>query len=155
MTKPFSLQPLVHLAHQKNDAAARKFGKLNQQQQAAQDKLETLLQYRKDYIARYDHSLHSGINQGDLRNFEDFIKRLDEAIEQQRRVIEQIGRSVQAGRGELEQTQRKMKSFDTLAERHQASERLLEGKAEQRLQDEHSGRAAAIRNATEADNSGQ
>ena len=151
MTKPFHLQPLVHLAHQKSDAAARKFGLLNQQQQAAQAKLDTLLQYHKDYVTRFEQVLQSGISQADMRNFQDFIKRLDEAVAQQREVIEQAHRSVQAGRGELEQSQRKMKSFDTLADRHQKSSKQQEEKAEQRLQDEHSGRAAAVKAATAQD----
>ena len=42
MAKIFSMQALVHLAHQKNDDATRKFGQLIQQQQAAQTKLHTL-----------------------------------------------------------------------------------------------------------------
>lgn len=145
MTKPFPLQPLVHLAHQMNDAAARKFGQLNQQQQAEEAKLITLLEYHNDYMARFEQSLQSGISQTDLRNFQDFIKRLDATIAQQRLIIEQVRQLVQAGRNELEQSQRKMKSFDTLAERHVKTERRQEEKSEQRLQDEHTGRAAAVR----------
>lgn len=152
MTKSFPLQPLVHLAHQKNDAAARKFGQLIQRQQTAEAKLETLLQYRKDYQARFDQALQNGINHSDLRNFQDFIKRLDQAIAQQREAIEQVRRSVQAGRNELQQSQQKMKSFDTLAQRHLTNEKKLEAKFEQRLQDEHSGRASAIKATAAKDN---
>ena len=151
MTRIFSLQPLVHLAHQKNDAATRKFGQLNRQQQAVQAKLDTLLQYRKDYQTRLQETVKNGMNQSDLRNFRDFISRLDEAITQQRTAIEQANRSVQTGRNELENTQRKMKSFDTLAQRHIASEKKLEEKSEQRLQDEHTGRAATIKAAAAQD----
>ena len=151
MSSIFSLQPLVHLAHQKNDAATRKFGQLNQQQQAAQTKLDTLLQYRKDYQTRFQETVRNGMNQPDLRNFQDFISRLDEAITQQRSAIEQANRSVQTGRNELENTQRKMKSFDTLAQRHIASEKKLEAQSEQRSQDEHTGRYAAIKAAAAQD----
>jgi flagellar biosynthesis chaperone FliJ len=38
-----------------------------------------------------------------------------------------------------------MKSFDTLAQRHLESEKKLEGKIEQRQQDEHTGRHSALR----------
>lgn len=151
MTKPFPLQPLVHLAHQKNDAATRKFGKLNQQQQAAQARLETLLQYRRDYQAQFQEAVQTGMGQTDLRNFQNFILRLDEAIAQQRETVEQALSSMQAGRNELEDTQRKMKSFDTLAQRHLESEKKLAAKSEQRLQDEHTGRHAAFK-ATSAQN---
>ena len=109
MTKPFSLQPLVHLAHKKNDAATQKLGRLNQQQQTAQTKLDTLLQYRKDYQTRFQEAEQNGMSHADLRNFQGFIQRLDEAITQQRNANEQAINSVQIGRNELKDTQRKMK----------------------------------------------
>ncbi len=145
MIKPFSLQPLVHLAQQKNEAAAKKFGQLNQQQQAAQTKLGTLLQYRKDYQERFQEAVQNGMSQSDLRNFQNFIQRLDEAIAQQRSANEQALNSVQTGRSELQDTQRKMKSFDTLEQRYLEIEKKLAAKSEQRQQDEHTGRFAAIK----------
>lgn len=148
MTKTFTLQPLVQLAHQKNDAATRKFGQLNQQQQVALAKLDTLLQYRKDYQARFQEAVRTGMSQADLSNFQNFMQRLDEAIAQQQKAVEQAHSSVQVGRNELEDTQRRMKSFDTLAQRHVESEKKLEAKSEQRLQDEHTGRHAAFRAAS-------
>lgn len=143
MANTFNLQPLVHLAKQKNDAATRKLGQLNQQQQSAQGKLDTLLQFRRDYQDKFQEAAKNGMDQHDLRNFQSFINRLDEAITQQRVVAEQAQRSVQSGRSELTETQRRMKSFDTLAQRHVEAEKKLESKAEQKIQDEHSGRFAA------------
>lgn len=148
MTKKFSLQPLVHLAQQQYEAATRKFGQLNQQQQAAQAKLDTLLQYRKDYQVRFQEAEQNGMIQSELRNFQDFILRLDEAIAQQRSTNEQARSLLQVGRSELQEAQRKMKSFDTLAQRHIENEKKLAAKTEQRQQDEHTGRFAAIKAAT-------
>lgn len=145
MAKTFSLQPLVHLAQQQNEAATRKFGLLNQQQQAAQAKLETLLQYRKDYQARFQEAEQNGMNQSALHNFQGFMLRLDEAIAQQRIANEQARSMVQIGRNELQEAKRKMKSFDTLAKRYSETEKKLAEKIEQRQQDEHSGRASAIK----------
>jgi flagellar FliJ protein len=145
MAKPFPLQPLVHLAQQKNDAATRKLGQLNQQHQTAQDKLEALQQYRKDYQVKFQEAMQGGMEPADLRNFQDFINRLDQAIRQQQGVIEKAKNGVQTGRHELMDATRKMKSFDTLAQRHVDAERKLEAKSEQRMQDEHSGRFAAYR----------
>jgi flagellar FliJ protein len=58
-------------------------------------------------------------------------------------VIEKAKIGVQSGRHELMDTTRKMKSFDTLAQRHVESEMKLEAKSDQRLQDEQTGRFAA------------
>ncbi|MBI3903674.1 MAG: flagellar export protein FliJ [Nitrosomonadales bacterium] len=145
MDKIFPLQPLVHLAQKKNDDAARKLGQLNQQQQAAQSKLDTLLQYRKDYQTRFQEAVQNGMNQTDLNNFQNFIQRLDDAIAQQRNATEHARTSTQIGRNELQDTQRKMKSFDTLAQRYIENEKKLEAKIEQRQQDEFAGRNATIK----------
>ena len=145
MVTPFRLQPLRNLAEQNNDSAKRKLGQLNQQQQAAQNKLDTLLQFRRDYQDKFQDSVRQGMSPHDLRNFQDFINRLDDANTQQRGVMEQMQHSVQHGRDELSATQRKLKSFDTLAQRHYAEEKLQQDKAEQKLMDEHAGRQAAHR----------
>ena len=147
MIKPFSLQPLVHLAQQKNDAATKKLGQLNQQHQTAQEKLDALQQYRKDYQLKFQEEAKHGMAPADMKNFQDFIGRLDQAIQQQTAVIEKTKAGVQNGRTELMDTTRKMKSFDTLAQRHVEAEKKLEAKSEQRIQDEHTGRFAAYRTA--------
>lgn len=147
MAKPFSLQPLVQLAKQKNDAAIKNLGKLNQQQQSAQDKLAMLQQFRRDYQDKFQEAARNGMAPNDLRNFQDFIYRLDQAIGQQQGVIELAALSTDAGRVELKEAQRKMQSFDTLAERHAEVEKKREAQVEQKIQDEHSGRFAAYQTA--------
>ncbi|HUX89183.1 MAG TPA: flagellar export protein FliJ [Gallionellaceae bacterium] len=147
MANNFSLQPLVHLAQQRNDAATKKLGLLNRNQQSAQSKLEMLQQYRKDYQEKMHNAERNGMDLQDLRNFQDFIYRLDDAIAQQNAVVSQAHISLQTGRSELAEAQRRMKSFDTLAQRHAEAERKIEAKIEQRMQDEHSGRRLAYQQA--------
>jgi flagellar protein FliJ len=146
MTKTFSLQPLLHLARQRNDAAIRRLGMLNQNHQAAQGKLDMLQQYRRDYQQKLQHAEKNGLELQDLRNFQDFIYRLDDAIAQQNTAVMQAQLALQQGRSELTETQRRMKSYDTLAQRHNDAEKKLSAKIEQQIQDEHSGRRIAIRN---------
>ncbi len=148
MNKTFSLQPLVDLSHHKNDAATIKLGQLNQQQQAEQKKLETLLQFRRDYQNKFREATQSGMDQHGLQNFQNFLDRLDEAVHQQRGVIEQANQSFAQGQDALHQAQRTMKSFDTLAQRHAESVRLQTHQADQKLQDEQSGRFAARNDAS-------
>jgi flagellar FliJ protein len=89
----------------------------------------------------------SGMALQDLRNFQDFIYRLDDAIAQQNIAVTHAQNQLIKGRSELTEAQRRMKSFDTLAHRHAESEKKLDAKIEQRIQDEHSGRSMAYRNA--------
>ncbi len=145
MRKPFTLQPLLNLAVLKNESATRELGERNRQQGDAQSKLEALQQYRKEYQARLQESTRSGMTPADLRNFQKFINKLDAAIEQQRKVLDQSKQSVQLGRGEFQTTQRKLKSFTTLEERHIEAQKKGEAKSEQLASDEHSGRFAAYR----------
>jgi flagellar FliJ protein len=145
MSKIFPLQPLVHLTQLMNDAATKKLGQLNQQEHSAQSKLDTLEHYRKDYQARFEDAEKLGMDHTDLRNFQDFLDKLDSAIAQQLSVIEKAKNSVQHGRDDLMSTTRKMKSFDTLAQRHIETEKLFESRSEQREQDEQSGRFSAYK----------
>ncbi|MDD2686432.1 MAG: flagellar export protein FliJ [Gallionella sp.] len=143
MIKPFSLQPLMHLAQHQNDAATRKLGELTRQQQTAEQKLETLREYRKEYQTRMQEASGNGLDQANLRNFQQFIDKLDMAITQQAKAVEQSKNLTQIGRGEFDTTQRKLKSFDTLQQRHLQLERQDAEKTEQKNLDEHTGRLAA------------
>ena len=145
MIKPFSLQPLMNLAQHQSDSATRKLGQLNQKQQSAQEKLEILQQYRRDYQTRLQESTQTGMNPAELRNFQQFINKLDEAINQQLNAVEQSKISTQAGRSEFDTTQRKLKSFDMLQQRHIEEQKKVAEKSEQKALDEHTGRFAALK----------
>jgi flagellar protein FliJ len=151
MTHPFSLQPLVHLSQQKNDAATKKLGLLNHNLQTVQSKMDMLLQYRRDYQEKMLLAEQDGMALQDLRNFQDFIYRLDDAIAQQNIALSHAQNLLIKGRSELADAQRRMKSFDTLAHRHVEAEKKLDAKVEQKMQDEHSGRSMAYRNAEHND----
>lgn len=153
MIKPFSLQPLMNLAQHQNESAARKLGQLNKKQQSTQQQLDLLLEYRKDYQTRLQEAARNGMGPTELRNFQQFINKLDEAIRQQLNVVEQSKASTQVGRGEYNTAQRKLKSLDTLQQRHIETQNKVAEKSEQKTLDEHTGRLAAYKmNNTEDQN---
>ncbi|MBW8077499.1 MAG: flagellar export protein FliJ [Gallionella sp.] len=145
MTKPFTLQPLMNLAQHQSESATRELGQRNKQQHDAQEKLDMLQRFRSDYQTRLQTSAQSGMDPATLRNFQEFINKLDEAIAQQSKVLAQSKIAVQTGRGEFDSTQRKLKSFTTLQERHLEVQKRVEAKSEQRILDEHTGRFTARR----------
>ena len=145
MTKPFSLQPLVNLAEHQNESATRKLGQLNKQQQSAQQKLDLLYEYRKDYQNKLQEAIRSGMSPVELRNFEQFIQKINHAIGQQLKAVEQSKASTQIGRNEFDTARRKLKSLDTLKQRHIETQKKAENKSEQKAQDEHSGRLSAYK----------
>lgn len=145
MIKPFSLQPLINLTQHQNETATRKLGQLNRQEQSAQQKLDTLMGYRRDYQNRLQEASQNGLDHMQLRNFQHFINKLDEAISQQRKAVEQSKVSTQMGRAEFDTTQRKLKSFDTLQQRHIDTQKKLAEKSEQKVLDEHTSRMSAYK----------
>lgn len=143
MAKPFPLQTLVLLAKQKNDAAVKNLGRLNQQHHSAEAKLQMLQQFRKDYQEKFQEAVSIGMSPVDLRNFQEFIYRLDQAIAQQQGVLTHTSTSLESGRELYRDTQRSVQSFETLAQRHWDAESKREAKAEQKAQDEYASRFAA------------
>lgn len=143
MAKPFSLQTLMNLAQHQNESAIRKLGQLNKQQQGALQQLETLRQYRRDYQERLQESSKGGMDHSELRNFQEFINKLDQAIVQQMQIVEQSKASTQIGRNEFDLARRKLKSFDTLQQRHVKEQKRADEKSEQKISDEHTGRLTA------------
>lgn len=145
MGKKFPLQPLLNLAQTKNDEASRRLGQLNQQESDTKKQLEQLQQYRRDYQARMQQASQEGMDPVLLRNFQQFIYKLDAAIAQQIKAVEQSQRSTQMGRNEFNSAMRKLKSFDTLQQRHLEAEQKIEAKQELRASDEHTGRSVAYK----------
>lgn len=145
MAQPFTLQPLMNLAQTQSETATRKLGQLNRNEMDAQSKLELLQQYRRDYQTRLQEATQQGMNPSELRNFQEFINKLDEAITQQTKVVQQSKHSTQQGRSEFTDTQRKLKSFDTLLQRHVEAQNQAAAKVEQKILDEHTGRYAAYK----------
>lgn len=151
MSKPFTLQPLMNLAQHQKESATRELGQRNKQQHDVQAKLELLQRYRSDYQTRLQNASLIGMDPAELRNFQQFINKLDEAIMQQRRMLEQSKVSVQAGRSEFDTTQRRLKSYSMLQDRYFDEQKKADIKSEQRALDEHTGRFAARRMLKEED----
>ena len=72
-----------------------------------------------------------------------FIYKLDEAISQQRKQLEKSQVSTQLGRDEFNATQRKLKSLDTLRQRHIEKQKKIAEQAEQKALDEHTVQSTA------------
>ncbi len=145
MGKKFPLQPLLNLAQVKNETATTRLGQLNVAQHKTQTQLETLQQYRRDYQERLQLATLQGINPASLRNFQQFIYKLDLAISEQIKALEKCTLATQTGRRDFINAQVKLKSFDTLQHRHYSAQSQLEAKQEQKESDEHTNRMTAYK----------
>jgi flagellar FliJ protein len=140
MAQAFSLQPLLELMQTRTDEATRKLGQLIAAEQSQRSRLQMLEQYREEYAQRLREATAQGITRLILRNYQDFLARIDEAIEQQRQAVVSSERSTKAGQDQWQAQNKQLKAIDTLSQRHDLRERYRENKQDQKLQDEFSSR---------------
>ncbi|MFZ4535674.1 flagellar export protein FliJ [Propionivibrio sp.] len=140
MTKPFSLQAVLELMQLRADDATNRLARLIATERDATSKLEMLQQYRDEYATRFRQAAQNGLAQREWHNYQEFLNRLDEAIDSQRLTVAQQVQNTAAGQTHWQQQRTKLKAFDTLSERHFVSENALELKREQKTQDEFAAR---------------
>jgi len=136
--KSFPLQPLLDLSNARMDDAARRLGELMSSEQEVEKTLDLLIQYRDEYENRFREAAKNGMARDEWGNYQSFLGRLDEAIAQQRTVVEASKQRTVAGQSAWLDTRNRVKAFDALSQRHHANEVRVEARSEQRTQDEHS-----------------
>lgn len=140
MPQAFSLQPLLEIMQNRADEASRKLGQLIAAEQSQKSRLQMLEQYRQEYAQRMRDATTQGITRIALRNYQDFLARIDEAIAQQRIAVRDSEESTRTGQEDWKAQNKQLKAIDTLSQRHELRERYRENKQDQKLQDEFSTR---------------
>jgi len=143
MSQPFSLQPLLELMQEKTDEATRRLGQLIAAEQNARSRLQMLEGYRNEYADRLRSAIAEGITRQVLANYQDFLGRIDDAIRQQRQVVEQTEANTARGQQDWREKNTRLKAIGTLSDRHEEKERHKENRREQKLQDEFTTRKFA------------
>lgn len=141
MARTDTLDTLIDLATDDRDAAAAALGRLQQDHRASQQKLEALLTYRSEYQRRFDAALADGMSMHTLQNYQRFVASLEQAIETQRRALDQSERRVEGGNDQWRSRQRRLQSFDVLATRRREAAARAEARRDQLQTDEFASRA--------------
>lgn len=149
MAQPFSLQPLLDLMQTRTDEATRQLGQLIAEEQNQRSRLQMLEQYRDEYAQRLREATLQGVTRMILRNYQDFLARIDEAVNQQKIAVENSERGTKTGKENWQTQNKQLKAIDTLSQRHDARERYRENKHDQKLQDEFSTRKYGTREDTD------
>ena len=140
MVKPFSLQTVLELMQVRADDATQRLARLIANERDAKNKLDMLQEYRDEYAARFRQNAQNGMTQREWHNYQEFLNRLDEAINAQRQAVAQQARNTVAGQKNWQEQRKKLKAFDTLSERHFSAENAKEQKRDQKIQDEFAAR---------------
>jgi flagellar protein FliJ len=141
MKDTFRLKVVQNLAQQQSDDAATRLGMLNAEAAKAEAKLNLLLGYREEYRERFRNSVHQDVHSAGWKNFQQFLHKLDDAIEQQRAAVLACEQAVQLGRREWQSKQKQVKAYDALEQRHDDQQALRRTRLDQRLMDDLAARA--------------
>jgi len=140
MPPKLPIATLTDLARNRTDDALRRLAALQNASASASQKLDMLLQYRRDYGAQLQTLMAQGMDSAQWRNYQHFLATLDGGIEQQRAAAEQSQARVATGRTDWQHQQRRLNAFETLAERLQRQERAEQARRDQRASDEQASR---------------
>jgi flagellar FliJ protein len=144
MTKHSALDTLMELAQLRTDEAAKRLGAVNAQGVDMQAKLDLLIQYQNECLARFRDSLQQGIAASECRNYQDFLDKLDAAIAQQREMVASVQRRVEASEVAWQSARRTLKSYGTLAQRQARAQEQRTARHEQKETDEHASALARL-----------
>lgn len=132
---------LQEIAQKEVDAAADRLAAANRQLQGAQQQLQQLQTYRKEYLEKLSRQLAAGLDAEAHRNFQRFMRMLDGAIAGQEHAVQLAEQAVAQQRGLWQQGQKKKLSYEVLSDRAEQKATQAERKKEQKLMDEHAMRA--------------
>ena len=141
MKNTFRLKVVQELAQKDSDTAATRLGFLNAEVAKADQKLQMLIDYREDYRQRFRNTLNTDVHSAGWKNFQQFLVKLEEAIEQQRGACAIARQAVLGGQRDWQSKQVKVKAFDSLEQRHHLQVEARMKKIEQRATDEFASRA--------------
>ena len=140
MAKPFALQTVLELMQERTDEATQQLARLIANERDANSKLELLQNYRDEYAERFRAAAQAGLTPSAWRNYQEFLNRLDEAVALQRQTVRVQMQHTAAGQANWQQQRQKLEAFNTLSDRHYASQEAARHRREQKTQDEFSAR---------------
>ena len=136
MTQKFALERIQEIADHKTDAAAAKLANLNRELHEQEARLMLLFKYRSEYNERLQRAAAEGLDAAAMRNYHDFLQRLEGAIMQQHAQVVEARTRTEHGRLEWQNSRRKSMTFDTLSRRYELGALREAAVREQKAQDE-------------------
>lgn len=134
------LDTLLELAQSRADEAAKRLARLIAAQTEDSRKLDLLQQYRADYQARFVAHAQNGMRREEWANYQSFLAKLDEAIEQQGRICALAQSRTVAGQRNFVDQRNRHKAIDTLVQRQESERARRAARQDQKSADEHAAK---------------
>lgn len=147
MTKSERMKPVKRIADIREQDAAKVVAEYQQALAAQQQRLAELNSYRDEYIQTMQVSGSEGISVVKLRQYQNFLAKLNLAIEEQQKVVRHAEYSLEQKRQQWSHTRGKKKALGKVIHQYRQDEQRQQARKEQKESDEQaqqrSGRAAS------------
>lgn len=122
------------------EQATRQLGQLIAGEKQDEARLQLLIQYRQEYHMLFLEAAGKGLDPGSWRNYQTFLAKLDDAVEQARAMANSAKQRTALGQKNWLDKRGKLKAYDTLAQRFRERVAYEESRHEQKQADEHAAR---------------
>jgi flagellar FliJ protein len=130
------MQPVSRVAQSRERDAARRMGKDMHQVEQQQQQLDQLIAYREQYIASYQTAGKAGFTVTQMREYQIFISRLNDAIAQQRQQLIACRQTSEKSSSSWRDSRSHSKKIDKVVEQRICNEQREQRGREQREQDD-------------------
>jgi flagellar protein FliJ len=142
MTRSERLAPVQQVLEHSEQARAREFGEAQRRLAEAESKLVELRSYHGEYLQAYRKRAEDGTSAKALRDFQAFLARLEQALDQQEKVVAAARDAVQNRRSNWQGAARDVKAVESVVDRWRGVEARAGERREQKESDERAQQAA-------------
>lgn len=134
------MRPIVHVAENRQQEAARRLGEARGELVRREQQLEELKRYREEYAQRFTREGGGGFTTGALLSYRRFLAQLNTAVEQQEVVVAQAREVVRRRITDWQAARSRLQAMEKAVERLRDEELEQEERAEQGESDERAQR---------------
>lgn len=127
---------VLEIANKKEQQAMQMLVEARQQLQNLEQQLTGLMQYRNDYLREMSSKGQSGVAANALRQLQQFVGRMDQAVEQQQQKVAGAKHAVSSRQESWQQARQHQQSIEFLINKRQQEQQQRELKQEQKMLDE-------------------
>jgi flagellar FliJ protein len=135
------LKPVQQVAASRERNAARTMGQARQHLAQEEAKLVQLKQYHQEYLQRFQQVASQGMSASQLQEYRAFLVKLDEAIQQQEKVVAASMANHSSHKNNWKQKRTRTQALGKVVERYRKEERKAADRSEQKETDERNIRS--------------
>lgn len=136
MTRVKRLAPVQKVMEGNERDRAGRLGAAQRRLDEAQARLAELERYHAEYAQSFNQRASAGLNSSWLRDYQVFLARLLDAVNQQRQVVTRMRAERDGERRQWQEAARRVAAVETVVERWRSDERIAAEQREQRETDE-------------------